>query len=142
MPCSRLGPVTLALVLVATASGGCTRMDYEAEQPREWVGVEVSTRSGDSLFATSIDKASVKPSEEGVQFDELSEHRDESRSVATHALNCNNGTYTEIQRTFLNAKGNPTRQEKKLWRYSSNSNEKQAAIHRSLCEEIGVKPKF
>ncbi|MBD2097232.1 hypothetical protein H6F90_19205 [Trichocoleus sp. FACHB-591] len=141
MPLSPFRPVPLALVLGAIVVG-CAKIDYDTTQPREWVGVEVSTRGGDSLFATSIDKASIKPSEEGVQFDEMSESPDESSSVATYALSCDNGTYTELQRTFLNAKGKPTRQEKKLWRYHSNGNEKQAAVHRSLCQEIGVKPGF
>ncbi|MEP0872985.1 hypothetical protein NDA01_24665 [Trichocoleus desertorum AS-A10] len=137
-----LRPITLALVLSASALTGCTRIDYDTSQQRDWVGVDVSTRGEDSLFATSIDKASVKPSEEGIQFDELSESPDESSSIATYTLNCNNGTYTEIQRTFLNTKGKPTRQEKKLWQYNSNSNKKQATVHRSLCQEIGLKPKF
>ncbi|MBD1865671.1 MULTISPECIES: surface-adhesin E family protein [Trichocoleus] len=134
-----LRPITLALVLSAIALG-CTKIDYDTSQQRDWV--EAYTWEGDT-FPNYIDKSSVKPSEEGVQFDEMTKKREQDgihSAVATYTLNCQTGAYTMLQITWLDAKGKAKQQEKRLSSFQVASFN--APTYQALCQQVGLKPEF
>lgn len=141
-PLPRIAITTATTLAIALGIGACTNIDYDTSQPRDWI--EVYTLDS-APFPTYIDRSSIKPSEEGVQFDEMGKARDERgvySSVATFTLNCKSGVYTELQRTWLNAEGKPTQQEKKIKLNDPTTIPEVLVNYRSLCREVGAEPKF
>jgi hypothetical protein len=142
MPRLALKYAILATVLsaIGLGVGACTKIDYDPNQPRDWV--EAYILDGDS-FPTYIDRASIKSSEEGVQFDQMTKKRESDgihSAVATYTLNCQTGTYTQLQITWLDAKGKPEQQEKRL--IPTQAGGSSLPTYQALCQQVGLKPEF
>lgn len=128
----------MAIAMIGVALTGCTRFDYDPNQPRSW---QVAYLLQTSQHSTMVDMLSIQPTPEGVSFELMTPTSDKGQVISAYILNCTNGTHTLLKQTFLDSKGKVTQQNTspELQNFASDA---VTDFHRRICQNVGTNPGF